>query len=871
MASKRIKGLTVEINGSTTGLEKALGKVNSAVGNAQAKLKDLNKLLKLDPSNTELLEQKQRTLKEAIGATKDKLETLKKAQEDAKRSLAEGKIGQDQFDALTREIIETENALKDLEKEAKNLPSAFQAGLQETGKKLKEVSGKIQEVGGNVTEAGKTLTAGVTAPIAAVAGASVAAWNEVDTAMDTVVKKTGASGEALEDMQQRAKNIAESIPTDFQTAADAVGEVNTRFGLTGDALEELSGKFVKFAELNETDVSNSVDKVQAAMAAWNVPAEDAGKVLDLFNKAGQDTGISVDKLSDLLKANKTALDEAGLSMSDSAMFLANLDKNGIDAGTALTGLKKALQNATKDGKTSKQALDELQQKMGEGSEKADAYAAAVEIFGSKAGPAIADACREGRLSFEELGTSMEDFAGNVEQTFDQTLDPVDELKMSMNTMKDLGSEIVESAAPMIAEALGMVRDVVKDLKEKWDGLDDNQKETIIKIAGIAAAIGPVLLILGTVITMIAHIVGAVGAVITVLGAPLLLPIAAVIAVITALIAIGVLVVKNWDMIKEGAGKLAKGCSEKWKNFKEDTKKKFDETKTAALAKMDEMRTGAIQKAHDLEEGAEQKIHDLKEGAVQKIHDLKEDAVNKFSEIRDGAEQKIEDARAGVDQKFQDMKDGAEQKIEDVRAGVVQKFQDMKDGAVQKFQELRDGFEDKVSGIADRVHSTFDNIRSFIEDPVSYAKDFVRNAAEDIRGYFNFEWSLPDLKLPHITIGGYIDVPVLGTIPDPNQIYVDWYAKAMNRGMILDSPTIFGMQGGKFLGGGEAGSEAIVGTNSLQAMIRQAVQSAGTSEVINCGGVEIVVNAPSGMDVRQLAKVIESQINSNVLRKKAGVT
>jgi len=849
MASKRIKGLTVEINGSTTGLEKALGKVNSAVGNAQAKLRDLNKLLKLDPSNTELLEQKQRTLKEAIGATKDKLETLKKAQEDARRSLAEGKIGQDQFDALTREIIETENALKDLEKEAKNLPSAFQASLQETGKKLKEVSGKIQEVGGNVTEAGKTLTAGVTAPIAAVAGASVAAWNEVDAAMDTVVKKTGASGEALEDMQQRAKNIAESIPTDFQTAADAVGEVNTRFGLTGDALEELSGKFVKFAELNETDVSNSVDKVQAAMAAWNVPAEDAGKVLDLFNKAGQDTGISVDKLSDLLKANKTALDEAGLSMSDSAMFLANLDKNGIDAGTALTGLKKALQNATKDGKTSKQVLDELQQKMGEGSDKADAYAAAVEVFGSKAGPAIADACREGRLSFEELGTSMEDFAGNVEQTFDQTLDPVDELKMSMNTMKDLGSEIVESAAPMIAEALGMVRDVVKDLKEKWDGLDDNQKETIIKIAGIAAAIGPVLLILGTVITTIAHIVGAVGAVIAVLGAPLLLPIAGVIAGIAALVAGGVWLIKNWDNIKENAGKLVKSCSEKWKNFKEDTKKKFDETKTAALAKMDEMRTGAIQKAHDLKEGAEQKIHDLKEGAVQKIHDLKEDAVNTFGEIRDGAEQKIED----------------------VRAGVVQKFQDMKDGAVQKFQELRDGFEDKVSGIADRVHSTFDNIKSFIEDPISYAKDFVRNAVEDIRGYFNFEWSLPDLKLPHITIGGYIDVPVLGTIPDPNQIYVDWYAKAMNRGMILNSPTIFGMQGGRFLGGGEAGSEAIVGTDSLQSMIQQAVRSAGASEVINCGGVEIIVNAPSGMDVRQLAKVIESQINSNVLRKKAGVT
>lgn len=172
---------------------------------------------------------------------------------------------------------------------------------------------KIKGVGDKTTEIGKGLSTHVTAPIAAVGAASVAAWKEVDGAMDTVTTKTGASGEALADMQQRVKNLAESIPTDFQTAADAVGEVNTRFGLTGDALESLSGDFVKFAELNDTDVSSSIDSVQSAMAAWGIQAEDAGLVLDTMNKAGQDTGISVDKLSDMLKTNKTALDEAGLS------------------------------------------------------------------------------------------------------------------------------------------------------------------------------------------------------------------------------------------------------------------------------------------------------------------------------------------------------------------------------------------------------------------------------------------------------------------------------------------------------------------------------------------------------------------------------
>lgn len=790
MAKSRVKGLTIEINGSTTGLDKALGKMNSTIGNSQAKLRDLDKLLKLDPKNTELLEQKQRALKDAIGATKDKLETLKKAQEEAKQQLADGKIGQDQYDALTREIIDCEQALKKLNDEAKNIPAAWQANLAAAGEKVKGVGDKIKDVGGKVTEAGKAITTHVTAPIVAAGGASVAAWKEVDEAMDTVVKKTGAGGEALEDMQQRVKNIAETIPTDFQTAADAVGEVNTRFGLTGDSLEDLSAQFIEFAKLNETDVSSSIDKVQSAMAAWNIPAEDAGKVLDTINKAGQDTGISVDRLTDLMKTNKTALDEAGLSFSDSAMFLANLDKNGVDAGAALTGLKKALQNATKDGKTSAQALDELQATMGDGSNKAEAYAAATDLFGAKAGPAIADACMEGRLSFEELGTTLDDFTGNVSDAFGQTVSPMDNLQMSLNTMKDLGYEIIESAAPMITEAMTTIRDVITELKEKWDSLDEGQQEQIIKMALVAAAIGPVIVVIGTLITSIGGVITTVGGAMTAI-AGLSPPILIAIGVIGALVAAGVWLYQNWDMVREKAGELVETIKQKWNDFKEAT-------------------------------------------------------VQKFTEIKEGAQQKI-----------QDMKDAVNEKIDS-----------LKEGAQQKIQDMKDFIGDKFGAIADTAQDIFDRVKGFIEDPIGSAKDFVRNAIEDIKDYFHFEWHLPDLKLPHINVGRYIDVPALGTIPDPRYLTVDWYAKAMQGGMILDSPTIFGVQGGKFLAGGEAGKEAVIGTNSLQSMITSAVR-AGGGQTINYGGIEIVVNAPAGMDIRALAEEIEDRINANVTRRRAG--
>lgn len=114
MAASRIKGITVEIGGDTTKLQTALKGVNSEIKNTQAQLKDVEKLLKLDPSNTDLLAQKQKLLSDAVSETNDKLTTLKTAAEQANTALANGDISQEQYDALQREIIETEQIYKSL-------------------------------------------------------------------------------------------------------------------------------------------------------------------------------------------------------------------------------------------------------------------------------------------------------------------------------------------------------------------------------------------------------------------------------------------------------------------------------------------------------------------------------------------------------------------------------------------------------------------------------------------------------------------------------------------------------------------------------------------------------------------------------------
>ena len=140
----RIQGITVEIGGDTTKLEKALRGVNATIRSTQSQLKDINKLLKLDPSNTELLSQKHRVLKDAIGATKEKLDALKTAQEQAKQQLESGTLGQDKYDALQREIIETEQELQRLQQESLNTNAALEK-MDAVGKTLENAGNRKKE------------------------------------------------------------------------------------------------------------------------------------------------------------------------------------------------------------------------------------------------------------------------------------------------------------------------------------------------------------------------------------------------------------------------------------------------------------------------------------------------------------------------------------------------------------------------------------------------------------------------------------------------------------------------------------------------------------------------------------------------------
>lgn len=542
-----IKGITIEIGGDTTKLDRALKDVNKNSRDLNKELRDIEKSLKFNPGNTELVAQKQRVLAESVENTKKKLETLKTAQEQAAEALARGDIGQDEYDALTREVIKAENQLKSLQGE-----------LAKTNSKWNEVGEKLQTTGDKMTKVGEGMTKGVTAPIAAAAGLSVAAFNEVDAGLDTVISKTGATGEAAKDLEESFRNVASNMPASFDEVGNAIGEINTQFGLTGQSLEQASEKMIKFAQINDADVTASTIGAKQAIEKYGLSAKDLDMVLDAVTKTAQNTGVSTDKLFDIVTKGSPQLTQLGLDFAQATEMMGRMEQKGIDSNKALSYLTRAQTTWAKEGKSVTQGLQEMQDKMASATTHEEKLAIAAEAFGTKGGAFMLEVLESGALNADEFANAMSDAAGSVDNTWEGMLDPIDLVKQAVNNLKLTGADFSASLQtvllPMLEGAIG----ALKRFADWFGDLTPETQEFIVKIGLIAAAIGPVLVGMGKLAMSVGKAMvffgeGGAGAGLFAKAIAVITgPVGAVIAAIAAAIAIGVLLYKNWDTIKAKA-------------------------------------------------------------------------------------------------------------------------------------------------------------------------------------------------------------------------------------------------------------------------------------------------------------------------------
>ncbi|WP_288820903.1 phage tail tape measure protein [uncultured Allobaculum sp.] len=890
-----IKGITLEINGSTTKLVDALKAPIKQSRELQSSLKNVNAALKLDPKNVDLLNQKQQLLSKTIGSTKEELTLLKDAQ---KQYIDSGKdLTGTEYTELERKIATTQRTLENLEAQQNN----FNGSVQAMGMKLGEFGEKTEKVG--------TAMLPVTAGVSALAAGSVAAFNEIDEGYDIIITKTGATGEAAESLQKSMDSVFGSLPTSAADAGIAIGEVNTRFGLTGESLEQLSSQFILFAQINETDLNGAIGSVNKNLQIFGLGAEDAQGYLGLLTTQAQATGISVDDLMNSVQKNGPVFKEMGLSIDESVNLLAQFEKNGVNAESALAGLKKAQQNATAEGKNLSQSLGETMEAIKGASSETEALQIATELFGKKGALEMTQAIREGRFSVDELASGLDDFKSTVTDTFEGTQDAPDKLTTAMNNLKIAGKEIGETLLTALAPVFEKLVNAAKKLAEWFSSLSDGQKEMILVAGGLAAAIGPVLIAIGKMSTGLSALITYFGSAET-MGGKLIAalggisaPVVAVAAAVAALVAAFVhlwntneefraKITEIWNSIVEAFQNFFQGIVDRlnalgfqFKDITEVLKTLWDgfcaflapvfegafQFIATTLETILNVLTGLFDVFSGLFTGnwvlLWQGVKEVFEGIWNGIKDWFDNILNTMKDILDVVcgwfGTTWEETWNGIKSFFEGIWDGISGFFSGAVEGIKTAASNAWNWISEKTQSIWNGIKDHIinpiSDAWNKVSEVFGNIYNWIKDKIEGARDIVSHAIDAIKGFFNFEFHWPHIPLPHFSISGSIN-PLDwfdGGLPS---IGIEWYAKAMPSGMILDGPSVFGMNGKTLLAGGEAGKEVIVGANSLMGMIHSAVQSSMMSRSSETVPVVEIDYSKIGQEMKQAVLALSLEAN-----------
>ena len=513
MAS-RIQGITVEIGGDTTKLSTALSKVNKEIRDTQAQLKDVNKLLKLDPGNAELMAQKQRLLSQAVSETKEKLDALKLAGQQANEALAKGEISRSQYDALQREIAETEQALRDLERQAEQSSVALQ--------KIGAAGEKLQGVGSAIEGAGQKLMP-VTAAVGGLSVAAVKVASDFDSAMSQVAAVSGATGKELDALRDKAREMGSKTKFSASEAAEAMNYMAMAGWKTGDMLDGIEG-IMNLAAASGEDLATTSDIVTDALTALGLSAADSGHFADILAAASSNANTNVSMMGETFKYCAPVAGALGFTAEDTAEAIGLMANAGIKSSQAGTAMRTMLTSLTGEVTFVGDAFGELtvQTTNADGSMRSlgdiltDCRAAFAQMSESEraanAEALVGKNAMSGFLAvmnaapgdIEKLNSAINNCDGTAERMAETMQDNLaGQLTILKSQLEELAISIGEILMPSIRQIVGWIQGLVDWL----NGLDEGTKKVIVTVALVAAALGPVLIVIG-------KVVGAVGTILT---------------------------------------------------------------------------------------------------------------------------------------------------------------------------------------------------------------------------------------------------------------------------------------------------------------------------------------------------------------------
>lgn len=555
-----IKGITIEINGSTTGLDKALKDVNSQSVSLQNELKQVDRLLKFNPGNTELIAQKQGLLAQQVQVTTEKLNRLKDAQKQVEDQFSKGEIGADQYRAFQREVIQTEGKLNGLKQK---LAQVGDTSIQPVKQDLSQVSKEAENAEGAVKNLGGELTSLVAG---AVAGGGIA--GVIEKALDTssLNTKIDVSMEVPPESIQSVKDAINTVSSYGVDAEAALEGVRRQWALNKDASDETNAAVVKGAATvanaySGIDFNELIQEVNEMSKALGISNEDALALTNSLLKAG----FPPEQL-DVIAEYGTQLKMAGYSAEEiQAIFAAGIDTGTWNIDNLLDGIKEGrirlaefgtgIDNTTasllQGTNISTQQLQQWGQAVAKGGE--GGKQAMQEV--AKALVGVTDETTRNALGVQIFGTMWEDQGSNITDTILGMNNNLTTAKQNQDALNDSINKLNDDPAVKMQQAMTNLQTSLAPLLVAIANIIGKIAEWVSNNPVLAATITAIVTALGIFIGVamaLAPIVTALSTGATAFGIgllPLAGIIAGVIVAITALIAAGVYLYKNWDEVK----------------------------------------------------------------------------------------------------------------------------------------------------------------------------------------------------------------------------------------------------------------------------------------------------------------------------------